>query len=331
MKVWSWRDYIRQGDLQSTTKLVLLNLSLYMNEMGDGCFPSTEQQAIDTGLSERSVCTHLQKAVDAGFLSKKVVGFSGQGWARNGYTASIPENNALKEVQHVNEKALNLLPKGTEPNDIKALNEVQSNTPVNTPINSPSSYGSEFTEYFLVFWEKFPRQRRGNKNGAWKAWKKALRENRATEEEIINGVSRYADSDEVARGYAKGAAAWLNDDRWGNSYDKPRQHTTHEKPSYGSSVIAAAMQAAEECEVREQQGDMSHPQPPTWEGSHRGDDNASVDGAGEAYGALPQPASTSADNYGVSGAFGSGETPCGGSSSPEAQVQGLRPTTEREV
>lgn len=137
VKVWSWRDSIRQSNIHSTTKLVLYNLSIYMNEAGDGCFPSTKTQSNDTGLSERTICTHLQKACDSGFITKSVHGYSGQGWARNEYIASYPKGT------EPNTKALNLMTKGTEPNDKKALKEVQSNSPsLNTPKNTPISIPS---------------------------------------------------------------------------------------------------------------------------------------------------------------------------------------------
>lgn len=66
------------------------------------------------------------------------------------------------------------------------------------------------------FWPNHPRQRRGNKQQAWRAWKRAL--GRSSSGEIIAGHRAYCDSDEVRRGFAKGAAAWLNDDRWKHDY-----------------------------------------------------------------------------------------------------------------
>jgi len=78
-------------------------------------------------------------------------------------------------------------------------------------------------ECFYLFWEQFPRQRRGNKAKAKSAYLRALKEKRATESEIADGLTRYVNSSEVAGGFAKGAEAWLNDDRWGHDYTPPRQ------------------------------------------------------------------------------------------------------------
>lgn len=71
---------------------------------------------------------------------------------------------------------------------------------------------------FDEFWILFPRQRRGNKEKAEHAYNRALKEKRATEDKIIAGVKNYGESEEVANGYGKGAAAWINDDRWSTDY-----------------------------------------------------------------------------------------------------------------
>lgn len=71
-------------------------------------------------------------------------------------------------------------------------------------------------DLFELFWMEFPRQRRGSKDKAQNAYLKATQ--RATEQKIYDGLQKYRQSDEVAKGYAKGAAAWLNDDRWANEY-----------------------------------------------------------------------------------------------------------------
>jgi uncharacterized protein YdaU (DUF1376 family) len=71
---------------------------------------------------------------------------------------------------------------------------------------------------FPEFWSLFPKQRAGNKEKAEQAYRKAT--SRASEEAIIQGVRDYIGSDEVARGFAKGAASWLNDDRWTVDYKR---------------------------------------------------------------------------------------------------------------
>jgi len=137
IKVWSWRSAIQKSNLGSTTKLVLLNLSIYMNELGQGCFPSVKTQAMDTGLSEKSICTHIDKAAVAGYINKGHHGFSGQGWSRHEYVATYPEGTELGSTPL--EKALNVVPEGTEPDDKKALNVVQSNSSINTTASTATA------------------------------------------------------------------------------------------------------------------------------------------------------------------------------------------------
>lgn len=166
MRVWSWRQAIQKSPLHSTTKLVLLNLSIYMNEVGEGCYPTTSTQAKDTGLSERTVCTHLEKAVEAGFIVKQLHGYGKQNWARNEYIASYPKGTELDA------KALNLTTKGTEPDDRKALKDVQSNTPdTNTPIEekevtkvtSKKPIAKKPDDVSQELWSEFLDYRRGMK------------------------------------------------------------------------------------------------------------------------------------------------------------------------
>lgn len=69
-------------------------------------------------------------------------------------------------------------------------------------------------------WEAFPPKRKGSRERAAVAWKSALRRHDGLgPETILDGIRRYVGSDEVARGFVKGMAAWLNDDRWTVEYD----------------------------------------------------------------------------------------------------------------
>lgn len=81
--------------------------------------------------------------------------------------------------------------------------------------NSPKETEDEI---FNRFWELYPRQRRGSKEEAFKAWNKALKREDITPEQILAVVEIYANSDEVKRGYAKGCAAWLNGSCFLNEY-----------------------------------------------------------------------------------------------------------------
>lgn len=103
-------------------------------------------------------------------------------------------------------------------------NATCGNAPTPTPTPTPISPKGDISLLVSVgrfeeWWDLFPRQRRGSRQKAEEAYLKALK--RATEQEIHDGTRRYAGSREVRDGYAKGAAAWLNDDRWTSDYSSP--------------------------------------------------------------------------------------------------------------
>lgn len=83
---------------------------------------------------------------------------------------------------------------------------------------------------FETFWEAYPRQRRGNREKTEAAYRQAL--SRSSAEKILSGLKSYTQSAEVKQGFAKGAAAWLNDDRWENDYSIiPQTGTYNAKPT----------------------------------------------------------------------------------------------------
>ena len=140
---WTWRHAILQSELPPTTRHVLLTISCFMNEMGQGAYPTTKKLEEATGLSERAVCTHIQNAVDAGWLVKRVHGFRGQKWKNNEYEANWPVNKGTERGSVRTCEGTEPDAEGTEPNDIKALNEVQSkvsykhSNKVSSPYNPP--------------------------------------------------------------------------------------------------------------------------------------------------------------------------------------------------
>lgn len=121
----SWRQMLLKSDLMPVTRLVLHTLGCHMNDAGESCYPSIELLCAETGLSNRSVITHLQIAIERGFIVVEKHGFKGQRWARNEYRISWPK--VVQEVHH-------LINEGSEPDDIKAVKEVHTNSPVNSPV-----------------------------------------------------------------------------------------------------------------------------------------------------------------------------------------------------
>jgi hypothetical protein len=92
-KRWQWLQAIasKLGPADSTTRHVLMTLSLHMNQLGEQAFPSQRLLAERSGLSERSVRTHLQLATKAGWLLVYAKQPNGKGWRLHEYVAAVPE------------------------------------------------------------------------------------------------------------------------------------------------------------------------------------------------------------------------------------------------
>lgn len=87
-------------------------------------------------------------------------------------------------------------------------------------------------ENFEEFWSLYPKDRIGNKAKAYSAFCKVIKEKRATIDKLIASVKSYARSEEVHKGFAKGCAAWLNDDRFNQDYKEYNEF----KAEFGFSV-----------------------------------------------------------------------------------------------
>ena len=122
---WRWLIASDKGPASPTTRHVLLTLSVHMGVNGDRAHPSESCLAEETGLSERAVGIHLQKAVDAGWITRKPH-WEGRGWARYDYQAVIPVH--LRGTERRSGRRTERHARGTEPGDIEVPNDVRTNT-----------------------------------------------------------------------------------------------------------------------------------------------------------------------------------------------------------
>jgi Helix-turn-helix domain len=90
---WQWRELFasEHGPTDTSTRLVLFVLSLHMNKQGQNAFPAQKLIAARSGLSERSVRTHLAHAQRAGWLRVYQKPRKGKAWFVHEYVACIPD------------------------------------------------------------------------------------------------------------------------------------------------------------------------------------------------------------------------------------------------
>ncbi len=233
MKVWRWRQAILKSELGSTTKLVLLALSTYMNDHGAGCYPSIDQIARDTSLSDRAVTTHIGNAEAAGFLIKKKRNMRGQLWDSNEYYASTPSDDEPRSPQnegvndiHPSSELGNLFEgRGESASPLKqpeggtsfhqGVKDVPTNSPVNSPIKKdiyPEKGGKKYPEEFSQVWNIWPEHRRCEKPKAYAAWREACRSIHPTD--LLEAVKRYLQTEEAKNKFAPYPAKWFKNERW---------------------------------------------------------------------------------------------------------------------
>lgn len=123
--VWRWLIASGQGPTSPTTRHVLLTLSLHMAENGSRAYPSEHRLAEETQLSERAVGIHLQKAVDAGWISRQRRR-NGRAWAQYDYQAVIPPH--LRGTERRSGRRTERHARGPEPDDVEVPNDVRTNT-----------------------------------------------------------------------------------------------------------------------------------------------------------------------------------------------------------
>ncbi|MBA0285279.1 helix-turn-helix domain-containing protein [Stenotrophomonas maltophilia] len=79
---FSWQSAVTRSELEGSTKLVLLVIGTYMNQHGDGAFPSYRTIAAGASLNRATVIRHVDIAVSQGWLKKKsrirIAGASGR-------------------------------------------------------------------------------------------------------------------------------------------------------------------------------------------------------------------------------------------------------------
>lgn len=144
LHVWDWRGLvICYAPNIAPLKHLLLTLSCYMDSVGGSCFPSIDTLVDVTSMSRPTILKYLKIAQETGWIEVEKHGLSGQQWARNQYSANVPIDvisqinkhddsggKAVKEVNRVNEKAVNPFNEGGKTDSERRLTSLYSNSSI---------------------------------------------------------------------------------------------------------------------------------------------------------------------------------------------------------
>ncbi|MBP5430156.1 MAG: hypothetical protein J6Y25_04680 [Elusimicrobiaceae bacterium] len=114
------------------------------------------------------------------------------------------------------------------------INNIKTTQEVSNLANTPSA--------FELFWKEYPKKRAGSKDKALIAFNKAIERGLTSAEQLVAKAKEYAHSEEATKNdgmYAKGAAAWLNDDRFLIRYAPAKDSGTalEEARARGNAII----------------------------------------------------------------------------------------------
>lgn len=156
-RAWSWRHAFSSSDLPAMTKHVLHTLGMFMNELGEGCYPSVADISRYSGLDKKTVLKHLSTARDAGWIAVSQHGYRGQRWKRQEYAARWPERDLLSSCQPADDdegggntpppsdaaKVVEFVPEGGGNEGSKVVEQLHQDktSPVTTPSTSPIERG----------------------------------------------------------------------------------------------------------------------------------------------------------------------------------------------
>ncbi len=206
-----------ESGLPSTTRHVILTLSLYIPELGQGVFPKVKELAAFCGLAEKVVRTHLKLAADRGWISR-VERFNPQTHAQisNGYQLALPGDAPLP-VKGV-----------APPTRLRGRGPTRKRVPLTTGNNNGGSTSIEvptvqrsmfssptataptedpwpqtprrdgnaytFPEAFELIWQAYPARAGGNpKLGAYRKVRRIVRAQLATASDLVSAAQNLAD------------------------------------------------------------------------------------------------------------------------------------------
>lgn len=93
-QAWTWRHaFARADELPPMTKFLLHTIGMFMNELGEGCYPSQKDIMDCSGLDKKTIIKHTKIAIEKGWLRTFQHGYRGQKWKRLEYVACWPDRD----------------------------------------------------------------------------------------------------------------------------------------------------------------------------------------------------------------------------------------------
>lgn len=223
--VFEWQKAItRQSDLPSTTRLVLLILSLRMDPKdGGNCYPGVRLIAQEANLNKDTVTTHLAKAEDEGWVNRERRGpEAGQAWRGTLYQPRIPEG--VRTDRSASDGGV----RSDRTKVSKEVGPTSTNTSSDTdgrpfpsvsdlPKNSSGEHN--YPPAFERCWAEYPQRKGPNsKVAAYRAWRRSI-QGGANPEDLLAGTERYArfcsSEDRTGSEYVMAAKNFFGEDeRW---------------------------------------------------------------------------------------------------------------------
>lgn len=215
---------VRYAKITAGAKLLYAEISCLSNKYGF-CYAKNRYFAELYNVTTKTISGWIGELVDNGFIESEIVYKKGSKEVAGRVLTLKFEPIAKKEGASMEKNVIPPMEK-----NVKDNNTSNNNTSNNTKENIILT--NNIKENFDEFWSLYPKDRIGNKAKAYSAFCKVIKEKRATIDKLLASVKSYARSEEVHKGFAKGCAAWLNDDRFNQNYKEYNEF----KAEFGFSV-----------------------------------------------------------------------------------------------
>lgn len=215
---------VRYAKITAGAKLLYAEIGCLSNKYGF-CYAKNRYFAELYNVTTKTISGWIRELVDNGFIDSEIVYKKDSKEIAGRIITLRFETIEKKDPTTIEKKVATPMEE-----KVKDNNTSNNNTSYNTKENIILK--NNIKENFDEFWSLYPKDRIGNKAKAYSAFCKVIKEKRATIDKLIASVKSYAKSEEVHKGFAKGCAAWLNDDRFNQAYKEYNEF----KAEFGFSV-----------------------------------------------------------------------------------------------